>query len=90
MPKILLAAGALLASALAASSAYAIGGGPTPPWASPYAILEPQTVAPEAAAPFATVEGRSAYIGGKREGDWRGGDRERNRRSHRRAPAPEQ
>jgi len=90
MPKILLAAGALLASAVAASSAYAIGGGPTPPWASPYAILEPQTVAPEAAAPFATIEGRSAYIGGKHHGDWRSGDREPNRRAHHRAPALEQ
>lgn len=86
MPKIFLATGALLSATLAASSAHAIGGGPTPPWASPYAILEPQTVAPEAAAPFTTIEGRSAYIGGKRDGDWRGGHRERNRR----APAPAQ
>lgn len=84
MPKIFLATGALLAATLAASSAYAIGGGPTPAWASPYAILEPQTV-----APLATIEGRSVYVGGKHDGDRRG-EGERNRRTPRRAPAPEQ
>jgi hypothetical protein len=46
MSKILLGAAVIAATALAGSSAYAMGGGNSSPWASPYAILEPQTVAP--------------------------------------------
>jgi hypothetical protein len=61
MRKILLGAGAFLSFALAASAAHAIGGGPTQPWASPYAILEPQTLAPETVAPQAAEEGRAAF-----------------------------
>jgi hypothetical protein len=64
MSKILLGAAAIAAIAFGASSAYAMGGGgPTPPSASPYAILEPQTVYPGLAAPSAMFEGRSAFTG---------------------------
>ena len=65
MRKILLGAGAFLSFALAASAANAIGGGPTPPSASPYAILEPQTVAPvtQTVVPQAAEEGRAAFEG---------------------------
>jgi hypothetical protein len=59
--KMIFAGAACLAVALGASSAFAIGGGPTPIWASPYAILEPQTVMPEIVAPQAVIEGRSAF-----------------------------
>jgi hypothetical protein len=59
--KMIFAAGACLAVVLGASNAFAIGGGPTPPWSSPYAILEPQTVMPEIVAPQAVMEGRSAF-----------------------------
>ena len=59
MSKILLGAAAIAAAALSASSAYAFGGsGLTPPEASPYAILEPQTVNPSV-----MLEGRSAFTG---------------------------
>jgi hypothetical protein len=61
MRKILFGAGVFLSLALAASAANAIGGGPPAPWASPYAILEPQTVAPEIIAPQAAEEGRAAF-----------------------------
>jgi hypothetical protein len=63
MRKILLGAAAFVSFALAASAANAIGGGPPAPWASPYAILEPQTVAPvtETVAPQAAEEGRAAF-----------------------------
>ncbi len=61
MRKTLLGVGAFLSFALTASAANAIGGGPTSPWASPYAILEPQTVLPEAVTPQATEEGRAAF-----------------------------
>ncbi len=54
-------AGAALTAALIVSDAHAIGGGPTPPWASPYAILEPQTVTPQIVAPQAAEEGRAAF-----------------------------
>ena len=65
MRKILPGAGAFLSFALAASAANAIGGGPTAPSASPYAILEPQTVAPvtQTVAPQAAEEGRAAFEG---------------------------
>ncbi|HLW92451.1 MAG TPA: hypothetical protein VKS78_14285 [Roseiarcus sp.] len=57
---------AALALALGATSAYAMGGGGAPswisPWASPYAVLAPQTVAPLAEGP-AVIEGRSAFVG---------------------------
>jgi hypothetical protein len=58
MRKIMLGAGVCLALAFAVSEAVAMGGGPTPAWASPYAILVPQTVAPEAAE-----QGRAAFEG---------------------------
>jgi hypothetical protein len=65
MRKILLSAGAFLSFALAVSAANAMGGGATPPSASPYAILEPQTVAPvtQTVAPQAAEEGRAAFEG---------------------------
>jgi hypothetical protein len=44
---------------LAATGAFAFGGGNLSPEASPYAILAPQTVMPEM-----TFEGRSAFTGG--------------------------
>jgi hypothetical protein len=92
MSKILLGAAAIAAASLAASSAYAIGGGPTPPSASPYAILEPQTVYPELAAPTATFEGRAAYTGEYGAVQPRGEvtHARRGHRSHRHAPALEQ
>jgi hypothetical protein len=48
-----------------AAEALAMGGGWTPPWASPYAILEPQTVNPDYApsAPVATVEENKSACG---------------------------
>jgi hypothetical protein len=58
MRKIMLGAGGCLALASAVSDAVAMGGGPTPAWASPYAILVPQTVAPQAAE-----QGRAAFDG---------------------------
>jgi hypothetical protein len=61
MRKMIFAGAACLAVAFGASSAFAMGGGPTSPWASPYAILEPQTVMPEIVAPQAAIEGRSAF-----------------------------
>jgi hypothetical protein len=62
MRRMLLLAGIGLVIAFAASGANAIGGGGwTPPWASPYAILEPQTVTPEIVAPQAAEEGRAAF-----------------------------
>ena len=44
MSKFLIGVAAVAAGVFAASSAYAMGGGPTRPSASPYAILEPQTL----------------------------------------------
>jgi hypothetical protein len=44
---------------LAATGAFAFGGGNLSPEESPYAILEPQTVMPDT-----TFEGRSAFTGG--------------------------
>jgi hypothetical protein len=61
MSKVLLSAAAIATAALSTSTAHAMGGGATPPSASPYAILEPQTVNPELAAPPATFGGRSAF-----------------------------
>ena len=63
MFKILVGAAAFMGLAFAASNADARGGGPTPPRTSPYAILEPQTVAAEVRpiAPQALNEGRAAF-----------------------------
>jgi hypothetical protein len=91
MSKILLGAAAIAAATLAASSAYPFGGGNSPPSASPYAVLEPQTVHPELAAPSATFEGRSAFTGeyqavqphGDVTHEWRG------HRRHSHAPVEE-
>jgi hypothetical protein len=63
MLKTLFGATALTAVVFAVSSAYAMGGGPTPPSASPYAILEPQTVGEGWGAANAIYEGRSAFTG---------------------------
>lgn len=52
--------------ALASANAYAMGGGNVSPQASPYAILEPQTLAPST-----MTEGRAAYTGGG-AGGWFG------------------
>ncbi|MGO8835597.1 MAG: hypothetical protein ACLQE9_22655 [Roseiarcus sp.] len=59
MHKTLLLAAATAAFALGAGGAYATGGGNVSPEASPYAILEPQTVAPSVMS-----EGRAALTGG--------------------------
>jgi hypothetical protein len=64
MVKIFLAATAIAAGTVAASvAAYATGGPPADPWASPYAILEPQTLHPGFASSDASIEGRGAYAG---------------------------
>jgi len=88
MSKLLLGAAfvatSCIAATLAGSEAEAMGGGLSPPWTSPYAILEPQTVTPQSAAPFAAQEGRSAYI----EKD--GAHPHATRHSRRPAPAAEQ
>ena len=84
MLKILLSAAALAAVAFAASSAYARGGGgggPVSPEASPYAILEPQTVNPELAAPSAAFT--AAY--GVAQPRYDVTHTHRGRRSHRHA-----
>jgi len=44
---------------LGAANAFAMGGGNLSPEQSPYAILEPQTL-----APYGATEGRSVYTGG--------------------------
>jgi hypothetical protein len=91
MRKILFGAGAFLSFALAASAANAIGGGPTPASASPYAILEPQTVAPvtQTIAPQAAEEGRAVFEG--RRAHCPRGDRTCQRHTERkRAPWGEQ
>lgn len=62
MRKIILSATTVVALALGAGGAYAMGGGNASPEASPYAIIEPQTV-----APLAMSEGRAALVGD----DWR-------------------
>jgi hypothetical protein len=65
MRKIMLGVGVCSALAFAVSEATAIGGGPTPTWASPYAILVPQTVAPQAAEQGrAAFENRNAHCRG--------------------------
>jgi hypothetical protein len=91
MPKILLSAAAIAAAALAGSSAYAFGGGNSPPSASPYAVLEPQTVYPELAAPSATFGGRSAFTAEHGAVQPRGDvtHARRGHRSHRFAPVQE-
>jgi hypothetical protein len=64
MHKIILCGATAVVLILANASAYARGGGGDPsPEESPYAILEPQTVAPLAFAPRALKEGRSAFSG---------------------------
>jgi hypothetical protein len=63
MLKMVIGAAVGAAAVLAASSGYAMGGGPTPPSASPYAILEPQSVNSGWAGSGATLEGRSAFTG---------------------------
>jgi hypothetical protein len=88
MSKILLGAAAIATAAFAASTAYAMGGGNSPPSASPYAILEPQTVNPELAAPSArrsafTVENGAAQPRGDVTHVRRG------HRSHRSVPVQE-
>jgi hypothetical protein len=59
MRKTILLGTTAVALALGAANAYAMGGGPLSPEASPYAILEPQTVAPSMMS-----EGRAALTGG--------------------------
>jgi hypothetical protein len=54
MSKILLGAAVVAAAALSAPSAYAIGGGPTPYWASPWYSGN---------GPSPAVERRSAFTG---------------------------
>jgi hypothetical protein len=73
--------GAFAAGVVVSSRAYAIGGGPIPPEASPYAILVPQTVTGWGTA--AAIEGRSVFTGD--DGAAAGVARER-RRGRRRAP----
>ena len=58
---------------LAASSAYPMGGGPTNPEASPYAILEPQTVGQPMAAesrPVVVDTAQSRHCPGDRPCRW--------------------
>jgi hypothetical protein len=90
MPKLRLRAVTVAMALFVAPSAYAMGGGPIPPEASPYAILEPQTVTGWS-APAATFEGRAADTDGY--GAARSGGevvRERRRsRSYRHVPAPD-
>jgi hypothetical protein len=45
MPRILITVAFAVTAVLSCSCAYARGGGNSSPWESPYAILEPQTVA---------------------------------------------
>jgi hypothetical protein len=59
MPKILITAA--VASMLASSCAHARGGGNSSPWESPYAILEPQTVAPQTFPEPEGTEWRSTF-----------------------------
>ena len=66
MRKTLLLGATAVVLALASASAYAMGGGNISPEASPYAILEPQTLAPST-----MTEGRAAYTGGD-AGGWFG------------------
>jgi predicted cobalt transporter CbtA len=69
-----------------AVQAFAMGGGWTPPSASPYAILEPQTVNPDYATPapaaaVATI-GENAGDCGEGQACKRGHHRTRHRRQH--------
>jgi hypothetical protein len=92
MSKILLSAAVAAIVAFTASTAYPMGGGATPPSASPYAILEPQTVNPELAAPSATFGG-GAHFTAEYGATQSPGDPVHERRAHRsrhRAPAAEQ
>jgi len=66
MRKILLLGATAVVLALGSAGAFAMGGGNASPEASPYAILEPQTLAPPA-----MTEGRAAYIGSD-AGGWFG------------------
>ena len=81
MSKIIIGAAALAAAAFVAPSAYAMGGGWTPPWAS--AWYNPN-------GSSATIEGRSAAVD---ESVQPRGDVVHERRAHhprRHAPTPEQ
>jgi hypothetical protein len=66
MRKTLLLGTTAVVLALVSASAYAMGGGNVSPEASPYAILEPQTLAPST-----MTEGRAAYTGSD-AGGWFG------------------
>ena len=83
MSKILLGAAVIAAAAFASQSAYAMGGGWTPPWAS--AWYNPN-------GPSAAIEGRSAFKGESAAVQPRGGvvaHEQGGHRSHRRTPAAE-
>jgi hypothetical protein len=89
MRKMIFAGAACLAIVVGAPNAFAIGGGPMAPWASPYAILEPQTVMPEIVVPQAVIEGRSAFE--QKPVHCRGdGDCERRTKGDHGATSPEQ
>jgi hypothetical protein len=81
MRKLAVMASAIVGFALCATQPHAMGGGWTPPSASPYAILEPQTVNPDYAPP-APVTTIGKNEGGRCEGQ--ACERERHRPRHRR------
>jgi hypothetical protein len=56
MRNIILTGAAAVVLSLGAASAFAMGGGNLSPEASPYAVIAPQTLAPQG-----THEGRAAY-----------------------------
>jgi len=82
MRKIIFNGAAGLALALGATSAFAMGGGWTPPSASPYAILEPQTVAPPA-----VIEEPSPPVGQERHALRQGAKAHRHNTHHREGPS---
>jgi hypothetical protein len=80
MAKVVFSA-AMLAAVFAVPSAYAMGGGWTPPWASAW-------YSPDAHS--TTIEGRSAAIGEPVQSSREFVHQRRERHSRRHVPAPEQ
>jgi hypothetical protein len=83
--KLLISSAFAAATMLGCSCAYAMGGGNSSPIESPYAILEPQTVAPQAPAEPNRIEGRSAFENGGLQSY---GAAPRHHRRSRERPAP--
>lgn len=81
MSKIIFGAAVLAVAALAAPSAYAMGGGWTPPWAS--AWYNPN-------GPTATIEGRSAAFGESVQPRDEAVHERRGHHTRRHVPNPEQ